>query len=116
MGVCTSASALSPHGSIPVVLYCILCAPWNGLCNFCPVVSQADVGLHKHLLLLLSPGIPADVRPELVVPSVSALLPNPALGLPCYGTPVTFSKLGHQTAGKRIFTLLSLLLLSIYAS
>jgi hypothetical protein len=64
----------SAQGGIPVVLDGILGAPRDLLGNVGPSVAQLLVHLDQALLFLLRPGVPLDIRPQLVVPPLPALL------------------------------------------
>lgn len=82
-----------------MVLDGVLSAAWNALGNVCPAIPQLLVNLYQQLLFVLSPSVPLDVRPQLVVPSLSALLANPPRKVSGNSTPVTFATLFHQPAG-----------------
>lgn len=53
--------------------------PREELGDLCPAVAQPFVGLVDDSVLLLSPRRLLDLRVEVIVPSLTALLPNPSL-------------------------------------
>lgn len=64
------------HGRVPVVLNGIIRTPWEVLCNLRPLVPQFLVQLHDFLILLLRKAGLVDIRGQVVVPALTALLPD----------------------------------------
>jgi len=66
------------------------------------LVAQVAVRVDQHLLLGAAPGVALDVRPQLVVPALTALLadaPGEVLG---YGAPVALAMLADQPARRHV--------------
>jgi hypothetical protein len=94
----TICSLLSSQRSIPVVFNCVLSAPLNALGDVGPVVAQLLVCGNELRLLGGVPGIALDVRAQLVVPPLAALLADAAWKATGNKAPVAFAVLLDQPA------------------
>ena len=84
------------HGRVPVVFDGVVRPARDQLCNLCPLVSPLLVRIVDHPIFLVRPRRLLDVRVQVVVPPLSALLPNPPLQLLCNQSPTLRPVLPHQ--------------------
>ena len=64
------------------------------------LVADFQVKADEDELLTVRPCLPLDVRPQLIVPPLSALLPNSARKCLCYYAPLPLSLRFHQAAAE----------------
>ena len=79
-----------------MVFYGIVGSAGDQLCNLGPLVSPLLVRVVDHSVLLVCPSSLLDVRVQVVVPSLPALLPDPTLQLLRNQSPTLRSILADQ--------------------
>ena len=56
----------------------VVCSPGEELRDLSPLITKIPVSFDNDLILLLRPFSSFDIRVQVIMPSFSALLPNPA--------------------------------------
>mmetsp|Transcript_3158 Transcript_3158/g.9795 ORF Transcript_3158/g.9795 Transcript_3158/m.9795 type:complete len:215 (-) Transcript_3158:225-869(-) len=87
---------LAPSGRVPVVLDGVVRAPRQQLGDLRPLVAVRLVRFHENAVLLLAPAVALDVRVEVVVPALAALLANAARQVTRNHAPLLGAMLQHQ--------------------
>ena len=85
-----------PHGRVPVVLDGVVGPPRQQLGDFRPLVAEDLVRLVDDRVLVLRPGALLDLRVEVVVPALAALLADAALEMARYKRPFLRAVLVHE--------------------
>lgn len=85
------------------VLDCIVCAAWKGLCDLAPLVPEIIVHLQNDSVLLRRPFLLANVWVQMIVPSLTTLLPDSPGQSIGDGAPVFSTKLLNHCAKDFIF-------------
>ena len=79
-----------------MIFDCILCAAFNDLCYIGPAIANSLMSLNQLSLLVFTPSLALDIRPQLIVPSFTTLLANAARKMLGNDTPVALAMLANK--------------------
>jgi len=86
-----------------VILDGVVCAPWKELGDVRPLVAILLVSFQDDVILMLSPRRLADLWVQMIVPSLTAIFPNPPCQQSCALGPLCGTILHHMLCHDIVF-------------